>query len=417
MTKKSETAIIIGGGIIGLACAHYLCEAGYQITVIEKNKVGHGCSYANCGLICPSDVLPLTEPGAVLKGLKSFFNPTSALCVRPQLRLSFYQWMLQFARRCTHAQMIRAGWQLHSLFESSLIEYQKLFEQTQLNAEWKKKGLLYVLQTKHGLKKFKHTEKLLAETYDIKAQAIEGDKLDFFDSAFKSGLAGAFLYNQDSSLRPDKLSQSWHQHLIGKGVLFKESCCLNNIRKTATCITALETSYGDLCADHYIFATGAWSSQLAKLLNCKIPVEPGKGYSITMSKPDQCPQYPMLLPEHGIGITPFNDCYRIASIMEFSGYNTDIPAQRIAQLKASANSYLKTPLGAEVQDIWYGWRPMTWDSLPIVGRVPGLTNSLLATGHNMLGLSLAPVTGKLVTEIIQESSPHIPIEAFSPNRF
>ena len=415
--KRSEKVVVVGGGIIGIACAHYLNEAGFQVTVIDQGEIGQGCSYANCGFICPSDVLPLTEPGAVMTGLKSLFDPDAAFRIKPQLRLSLYQWLLQFARRCNKRQMIWAGRQLHTLFESSVSEYQRLFEEDNFDVEWKQKGLLYVLQSEQGLKTFRHTEQLLADNYGLQAHEIAGEQLQSFDPAFKQGLAGAFWYQQDSSLRSDKLILSWRQQLEGKGVCFKEHCRLERIGKSAETITYLETSQGNIFADHYVVAAGAWSSKLAHQLDCKIPVEPGKGYSLTMSKPENCPNYPMLFPEHRIGVTPFDESYRIASMMEFSGYNTEIPPRRIDQLKRSAEPYLLTPHGETIQETWYGWRPMTWDSLPIIGRVPGLSNAVLATGHNMLGLSLAPVTGKLISEIIQEGDSHIALDAFSPSRF
>jgi D-amino-acid dehydrogenase len=172
-----------------------------------------------------------------------------------------------------------------------------------------------------------------------------------------------------------------------------------------------------MSADHYVFATGAWSSQLSAELVCKIPVEPGKGYSVTMSRPGISPRHPMLFPEHRVGVTPFDDSYRLGSMMEFSGFDSSIPPHRIQQLQDSAVPYLVEPAGEIIQETWYGWRPMTWDSLPIIGRVPALDNALLATGHNMLGLTLAPATGKLIAELIDEREPHIAIEAFSPSRF
>lgn len=416
-SAQSERVIIVGGGIIGIACAHYLDEAGYQVTVIDKGEVGQGCSHANCGLICPSDVLPLTEPGAVLEGIKSLFNPKAAFRIKPQLRLSLYRWMLQFARRCNHSQMIWAGRQLQSLFDSSVCEYQRLFQRHQFDAQLNENGLLYVLESEQGLRKFKHTEATLSDTYGIVAKQLPGDELGAFDPAFKAGLAGGFLYEKDSSLRPDQLIRSWHEHLVGRGVTFSEFCELESVQKEAGSVRSLKTSQGELSADHYVFATGAWSRKLATVLDCNIPVEPGKGYSITMSKPELCPKYPALFPEHNIGITPFDDSYRIASMMEFAGYDSTIPPQRIELLKSSARPYLKSPVGEETLQTWYGWRPMTWDGLPIIGRVPNINNSFLATGHNMLGLSLAPVTGRLITDLIQERTPHVSVDAFSPNRF
>ena len=125
----------------------------------------------------------------------------------------------------------------------------------------------------------------------------------------------------------------------------------------------------------------------------------------------------MLLLEHHVGVTPFDEGYRLGSMMEFAGFDASIADRRIRQLKDSATPYLVEPYTDAVQETWYGWRPMTWDSLPIIGRVPRLENAYFATGHNMLGVSLAAVTGRLIAEIVQRQTPHIDTAAFSPARF
>ena len=136
-----------------------------------------------------------------------------------------------------------------------------------------------------------------------------------------------------------------------------------------------------------------------------------------MSKPEPCPRYPILFPEHKVGVSPFDGGYRLGSMMEFSGYDTSIPKHRIEQLRDSAKPYLVAPVSGTAQETWFGWRPMTWDSLPIIGPVPRLANVLLATGHNMLGLSLAPTTGRLIAEMVAGRETHIDATPFSPDRF
>ncbi len=182
-------------------------------------------------------------------------------------------------------------------------------------------------------------------------------------------------------------------------------------------ITGLKTSHGLITADRYVFAMGAISGQWSKRLGVKLPVLPGKGYSVTMARPEFAPEYPMLFPEHKVGVSPFDDGFRLGSMMEFVGYDTSIPAHRIQQLRDSARDYLKASVDGPALETWYGWRPMTWDSLPIIGAIPSFANGYLATGHNMLGLSLAPATGRLLAEIIKGLPPHIDPAAYTPERF
>ena len=162
---------------------------------------------------------------------------------------------------------------------------------------------------------------------------------------------------------------------------------------------------------------GAWSTRWSRELDCPIPIQPGKGYSVTMPRPSSCPEHPILFPEHKVGVSPFENGLRLGSMMEFAGYDESIPKQRIEQLRDSARPYLVASVDGDADETWYGWRPMTWDSLPIVGRVPGLSNALLAAGHNMLGLTLAPVTGKMIADIVAERPSDLPLAALSPARF
>jgi len=419
--KKS--VVIVGAGVVGLACAHYLRRAGYQITVVEKGRIGGECSHANCGYICPSHVLPLTEPGAFKVALASLFKADAPFRVKPQARPELAMWMMQFAKRCTHPQMLKAAAPLKAILDSSMREYKRLVYGEGISCEFRELGLLYVLRSEAAMTNFAKTDQLLRDEFGVGATRIEGPDLPALDPALKEGLAGAFHYEGDCHLRPDLLNRNWAANLRGWGVTFIEDCEVTSVDRTNSSgnpggkIYGLETSRGPLVADEFVFALGARSALFAKQLGCRIPIEPGKGYSVTMSRPKQCPIYPMLFPEHKIGVTPFKRGYRLGSMMEFAGFDASIPERRIEQLRRSAEPYLLEPHTEYEQERWYGWRPMTWDSLPIIGRVPGLANASLCTGHNMLGLSLAPASGRLLAEIVVGEAPHIAAEAFSPDRF
>lgn len=409
--------IVVGAGVIGVACAHYLDAAGLRVTVIDQGTIGGACSGGNCGYICPSHVLPLTEPGAFGVAIKSLFTPDAPFRVKPRLDPALWNWMWQFARRCTHKQVLEVGVHLKAILDASIAEYRRLVRDEGLDCQWQETGLLYVLRTERGMRAFAETDKLLAGHFGVPAVRLDGAALPAFDPALKAGLAGAYHYPGDASLRPDLLMASWSQKLVTRGVRFIEHCRLERVNRADARVTGIETSQGPLAAERYVFALGGWSPRIAKELQCPIPIEQGKGYSVTMHRPDPCPRHPMLFPEHRIGVSPFEDGYRLGSMMEFAGYDESIPEKRIRQLHDSAKPYLITPSGPGPEKTWYGWRPMTWDSLPIIGQVPRLSNAFLSTGHNMLGMSLATATGKLVAEIMEGVSPHLDPAPFSPRRF
>ena len=409
--------MIVGAGLVGIACAHYLNEAGLEVSVIDQSTIAGACSQGNLGYICPSHVLPLTEPGSIGTAIRSLFDSKSAFRFAPRLSPAFWNWMWQFARRCTRRRMLEAAMHLKAILDMSMGEYRQLLSDTTLESEWRESGLLQVLRTKAGMQDFAEKDRLLDEHFGLSARRIEGEDLPDFDPAIRPGLAGAFYYEDDGLIRPDLLGRSWSNRLKRSGVRFIENCALSTIESRSGQVTSLNTSQGTMSADQYVFAAGAWSTELSSGLDCRIPVEPGKGYSVTMERPGVCPKYPMLFPEHNVGATPFADRYRLGSMMEFVGFDTSIPSSRIQQLRDSVVPYLIEPHTDVVHDTWYGWRPMTWDSLPIIGRVPRRNNAYLATGHNMLGISLAAGTGRLIAEMVQEQPTVIDAAGFSPARF
>ena len=413
----AEHVAIVGAGIVGIACAHYLAESGHTVTVIDRDRIGGGCSHGNTGHICASHVLPLNEPGSLRAALLSLFNPRSPFRVKPQWRPELWRWFWEFARRCNHRHALAAGSAMKSVLDASAREYEALFQAGCLDAGWQPLGLLYVLRTRRGMERFAAQDAMLRDAFGVGATRLEGSELAEFDPALRPGLAGGFHYEGDAFLRPEALTANWARCLKEQGVDFVEGRRLQRVETAKGRIARLLTDAGEVTADHYVFALGAWSTELAADLGCPIPVEPGKGYSVTTTRPRNCPRHALLFSEHRVAVTPFEDGFRLGSMMEFAGFDATVPPRRIRQLVDSAKHYLHEPAGDQVVETWSGWRPMTWDSLPVIGRVPGLDNAMLATGHHMLGMTLAPATGRLVAEIIGEGSTHIDPAPFSPARF
>ena len=416
-SNSSQSVIVVGGGIIGIACAHYLNQAGLQVTLIDQGRMASECSQGNCGYICPSHIPPLTEPGAFRVAIKSLFNPRSPFRVKPSLNPARLKWMWQFAKRCKASQVLWAGRHLQSILDASIAEYRDLMTTHQLQCEWQERGLLYVFRSRHAFDEFAQMDQMLTEHFGVSATRINGQQLTDFEPGLNHGLYGAFHYPGDASVRPDLLNNSWLQSLRNQGVKLIENCALQDVQIESGRILPLQTPLGKLEADHYVFAMGAISARWSKRLQVSIPIQPGKGYSVTMDRPEHSPRYPMLFPEEKVGVSPFENGMRLGSMMEFVGYDKSIPQQRIQQLRDAARPFLRASVDGEARDTWYGWRPMTWDSLPVIGPVPKVGNAFLATGHNMLGLSLAPATGRLIAEMICNQKTCIDASAFLPSRF
>jgi D-amino-acid dehydrogenase len=409
--------LVVGGGVIGLACAHYLVDAGLRVTLIDKGRIGAACSHRNCGLVCPSHVLPLATPGAIRSSMKAMLSPGGAFRIRPRLSTSLWRWMWKFALRCNRGDMLSAGRGIQALLSSSLELYRGLMAKGELECEWQDQGLLFVYRNQEPLDAYAAENELLANEFDEGARRLGPDELRELEPSVADGLAGAWYYEEDAHLRPERLLESWRASLEARGVRIVEQQELEAFVSSAGTVTAARVS-GDLIeADAFVVATGAWTPHLQRTLRCRVPIEPGKGYSVIVPRPSVSPRIPMIFPEHRVVVTPFEQGMRIGSIMEFAGWDDSISPDRLRLLTDGAKHYLRDPVLEPVSKEWYGWRPMTYDSKPIIGPCPRFANVFLATGHNMLGLSMAPATGRLITELITGTEPHVKTAPYSVDRF
>ena len=417
MSGDGRHTLIIGGGVVGVACAHYLNEAGLRVTVMDRGRIGGGCSHGNCGFVVPSHVLPMAEPGAVRSALKALLKPGGPFRIKPRLDLPLWRWLWRFARRCNRVDMLESGHAIQPLLTSSMKLYDELMQREQLDCEWQQQGLLFVYLNRREFDAYEPVNQLMATEFNEPARRIGGRELVEFEPALKDGLAGAWYFEHDAHLRPDRLLASWRRILEGRGVEFVENCELRGFADTDGSVQSAKTSAEEIEADSFVVATGAWTPQLAATLRCDVPIQPGKGYSITFARPELCPNVPMLFPEHRVGVTPLQDSMRLGSIMEFAGYDERINPKRLELLTRGAAHYLRASLPEARSEQWFGWRPMTHDSTPLIGPCPGFSNVYLATGHNMLGLSMAPATGRLIRELLSGKEAHLDPVPYRVDRF
>lgn len=419
----SKKIVIVGGGIIGVSSAWYLAKAGHEVTVVDRGTIGGACSAGNCGLVCPSHVLPLTEPGAFKEAAKSFLNPKSAFRVKPRLDPALWSWMWNFAKRCNKSSMVQAAHAIQALLTSAMQEYLDWVGREEIECEWQARGLLFAYRDRKSLDAYDETNELLSTHFNEPAIKLLGDEAVELEPALRSQIAGAWYYERDAHLRPDILMSAIRERLEKSGVAFIENCefksfCANpsDVGENSNA-TSIETTKGAFSADTFLFASGSWTPLLKEHLGCEVPIQPGKGYSITMPRPQVCPRIPLIFPEEHVAVTPMESGYRLGSIMEFCGYDETINPARLQMLREGAKPFLREPYCEPVVSTWYGWRPMTYDSIPVMDRSPRWNNVWISAGHNMLGLSMAPASGKLVSELINGQDPHLDPSPYRLSRF
>jgi D-amino-acid dehydrogenase len=406
--------LIIGGGIVGLTSAYYLQKRGYEVTILDKGDIADNCSFGNAGMIVPSHFVPLAAPGMIQQGIRWMFDSKSPFYVRPSLNANLISWGLKFMKHATAKHVTQAAVPLRDLSLLSKKLYEGLAKEPDFDFEL----------TKNGILAFYKTEKAAEEEAHLAARAIElgldmavltADECRALQPDLRLDVLGAVHYRCDAHLYPTKLMDALLKYLLNNGVNIQRNKEVDKIETSGYRITKVFTGNTAWEADEYILATGSWSPAVAKMADVKISLMPGKGYSFMEPEPQQRVTIPALLCEARVAITPMNGQLRYGGTMELDKINTRINMQRVKGIVESVPAYfpdLKPAVPLE-KDIWYGFRPSSPDGLPYIGRCKKRENLIIATGHGMMGLSLGPATGLLVSQIVSGIATDINIEPYA----
>lgn len=415
MSGSRNDVLILGGGVIGLASALLLLRAGRSVTVLEQNLVGSGASHGNCGTITPSH-LPLHAPGTLAKGLKWMLKPDAPLRIKPSLDPALLAWLLRFARNC-NAEAFRATAVTKArLLLASRARLALLVRDETLRCEFEDSGTMYVYRDARSFEKAAADAALLAEL-GVPCVSFDGAAIRAKEPALNDAVVGGHWHPEDARLRPNAYVAELARAVRGLGGVIREQTRIEGLKVERGRVAAVATTQGEFVGDDVVFALGAWSPKLGRTLGLKLPIQPGKGYSITYTRPGRAPVIPLVLKECSVCVTSWASGYRLGSTMEFAGYDSSLNRRRLDALARGAAEYLVEPVGPAIEEEWYGWRPMTPDDLPIIGRAPGLENLLLATGHGMLGVSLSAITAQLVSELVTGRAPSLDLAPYAATRF
>jgi len=412
--------IIVGGGIIGLSSAYYLQQSGHTVTVIDKTDMRNNCSYGNAGYVCPSHFIPLATPGIVKQGLKWMFNATSPFYVKPRLDINLINWGLKFMKSATPEKVEAAAIPLRDIALLSKHLYEEWVKQPQFAFAYEQKGLLEIFQTENNREHAKHT---IAKAHALGLKdtvLLNYNELQALEPQTKINGLGAIHFKCDAHLYPNKLMQQLIAHLKNVGVTIINNEEVINFETNTKNITSVITNQNKYVADAVVIATGSWSRELAAKLNIKIPLMPGRGYSVTVEDEKYKLNYPAVLLEGRAAVTPMDgNKTRFGGTMEITPTNTPPKLNRVhGLLNAVKRFYPEFDVPFPTEDkIWYGYRPCSADGLPYIGKTNKWNNVTIATGHSMLGLSLGAGTGKLVEEIVNEKITSINMQPYTVERF
>jgi D-amino-acid dehydrogenase len=411
--------LICGAGVIGLACAYFLRERGHDVTVVDREtRERDACSFGNMGMIVPSHFMPLASPGVAGRALKWMFDSASPFYVRPSLDPALIGWSFRFMRAANATRARRAAPLLRDLHLASRRLYEQLALETGNAFDLVARGMLALCRTEHGLAEEAEAAEY-ANALGVPAEVVSPARAAELDPDVRMDIRGAVFYPLDCHLTPMRLMASLLRLVEEGGVRLLWSTEITGWRTTAGRIGAAQSARGELAADAFVLAGGSWSPATVRELGIRLPMQPGKGYSVTLTHPRRLPRLCSILSEAKTAVTPMGQSLRIGGTMELSGMNRTIRRERVQSIIDAAVRYLPDLRADDFHDVpaWTGLRPCSPDGLPYVGRFARYPNLCAATGHAMLGVSLAPITGFLVADILSGTTPSLPIEALDPNRY
>lgn len=420
-----NSVVIVGGGVIGLCVAFALERRGVPVTVFDAGPPEEAASHVNAGWIVPTLAEPVPAPGLLAASLRWMLQPDSPLYIEPRLLRDpvFLRWTIHFWRHC-NARDYRAGTEATAAFGARALALYDTLREAGVRYEEHRDGLIFAYRSPDTLRHdYAALEPIRRFGFEI-SPLLGGDALRELEPSLSQTVSGGYWLPNERSVRPDTLVRGLLAFLQQRGVAIHQNTPVSGIETNGTRATAVIAGGQRHPADRIVVAAGAWTPRLLKPLRVHLPIAAGKGYSIDIApQPLAEPvRRPLYLHETRVAITPLDGFIRLAGTMEFSGLNHDLRPERVAAIARSAGWAIRgwpeqtATTGPGIR-VWSGPRPMTPDGLPVIGWLPGYRNLAVASGHAMLGVTLAPATGEAIADLLTTGRPPETIAPFDPARF
>jgi D-amino-acid dehydrogenase len=410
--------VVLGGGVIGLAVAEACTRRGQRVTLIEQHgEQRSSCSSSNAGMVVPSHFVPMAAPGMVAMGLKWMWNPESPFYIKPRLDLDLIRWGLRFVRSATRAHVERCAPLLRDLHLASREAYLECAAQG-ADIGLVSKGLLMLCQKSHTLDE-EAVMAARARTLGVPAEVLDATATARLDPGITMDIVGAIHYPKDCHLGPERYLATLQRRAGQHGAEFLWNTRVTGWTRDSGTIRAVHTSAGEIAADEFVLSGGIWSDAMIRGLGVRLPMQAGKGYSVTLPNPVELPALCSILTEARVAVTPLGAGLRFGGTMEMSGTRETISPRRVEGILRAASRFFPHFQRAHFDGIepWHGLRPCPPDGMPYLGRSAAANNLVVATGHAMIGLSLAPVTGAIAARLLDREAPGFDLQLLNPDRF
>lgn len=414
--SEQTGVLVIGGGVIGVCAAYYLAERGRRVTLVERGEIAAGSSYGNAGVISPSHSTPLATPKAVSQGVRWLLDPESPFYIKPRLDPGLFAWLWQFRAAARESRVRAAIPVLRDLGFASLRLFDELAMLDGLDYGYQRNGAMILFKTRAGFDGGVEEANVLSR-FGIELQVLDAEGVREVVPSVKPGVVGGLFFPADGHLIPADFVRGVARLAEKKGASILTRTEVLGFETSGRGVTAVRTSRGDFQPEQVVLAAGAWSPRLAGALRLHLPIQPGKGYSITFRSPADVPPVPVLLGEVKVAVTPMGSALRFAGTLELAGLDLSISQRRVDAVARGARRYLTGLDDLETIETWCGLRPCTPDGLPIIGLAPSFSNLIVATGHATGGMALGPITGKVVAQLACGEPTAVDLSLFQAERF
>ena len=412
-SRASSDVAIIGGGVVGVACALELARRGVDVRVLERDRIGHGCSYGNAGWLTPSLALPLAAPGQTLKAFGWLLDRESPFYIRPRLDPALAMWLIRFFMHSRRAPYERGARALVELARRSVDWWESLAESGG-EFEFERNGLLLVYETNAALEAGLERARFTAQ-FGIPFECWDAERVRGEEPSIVGQQVGGVYFPEDAQCDPFRAVQALADEARRLGVCFKEQTEVLDVTRDGSG-SLVSTAGGTVHATDVVLAAGAWSGSLGRRFGLRLPMLGAKGYSVLAPRSDPHPTRSIYLAERKIALNPHRETLRIAGTLELVGEDLSVDRRRANAMVRGAQAMLRTgPLEPDSAEVWSGLRPCTADGMPAIGRAR--EGIWIASGHQMTGLKTAPATGRLLAELICGETPSVDPAPFRADRF
>jgi D-amino-acid dehydrogenase len=415
--ESGGSVVVVGGGVIGLCLAYYLTRAGASVDVVERHEVGFGASWGNAGWVCETHSAPIPAPHVMRYALRSLGRPESPLYVRPLSDPRLSGWMWQFWRSTGRRRFLN-GYRALADFNTQTMELYADLDASGVATSLRRVGMVHAFLTRSAAREQHDLQALMAAgRYELDSAIVGAASVAALDASLQGTIAAAYVAPGEAVVEPERLMAALGKAVRDQGGRIHESTTVAGFRRCNGSVVAVQTSAGDLDCGSVAIAAGTWSGRLTTHLGYRLRLQTGKGYSFSV-RLDPAPSHALYLGDHKIAVTPMGDVTRIAGTMELSGNNRDLDWRRIVAIARATRHYLGPwfndpgDLATRIREPWVGGRPLLPDGLPVIDRIPGVSNAYVATGHGMLGVTLGPATGKALAEQILTGDRPVLLEPF-----